>query len=353
MRRRIFIYGIGIVLLACSFVVSINDAQNNIPYKMKLSEYGLFDGEMSALKSATGVMPYTLNSPLFSDYAQKLRFVKFPEGSSVSYNADSVLQFPVGTVIAKTFYYNNDERNPSKGKQIIETRILLHDAKGWISLPYVWNKEQTDATLEVTGASTHVSWKDINGTKKETDYLVPNMNQCKGCHEKNGTMTPIGPSARQLNGNYHYVNGDENQLQHWADAKILTDLPKDVNQIPTFVSYSDATASLNDRAKAYLDINCAHCHSKQGPAQTSGLFLDYKTTDQTAYGFYKTPIAAGRGSGDFKYDIVPGKPNESILLYRMNSADPGIMMPELGRHLIHQEGVELIREWILQVKSEK
>jgi len=353
MRRRLFIYGIGIVVLACSFVVSINTTQSNIPYKMKLSEYGLFDGEMNALKSAAGVMPYALNSSLFTDYAQKMRFVKLPVGTSVSYNADSVLQFPVGTIIAKTFYYYNDERNPSKGKRIIETRILLNDAKGWISLPYVWNQEQTDATLEVTGASTHVSWKDMNGSKKETDYLVPNMNQCKGCHEKNGTMTPIGPSARQLNGNYHYADRDENQLQHWASAKIITDLPSDLNQVPKFVSYNDASASLDERAKAYLDINCAHCHSKQGPAQTSGLFLDWKTTDKTAYGFYKTPIAAGRGSGNFKYDIVPGKPNESILLYRMNSADPGIMMPELGRHLIHQEGVELIREWMIQVKSEK
>lgn len=351
MKTKLIIYSAVVILLACSFAASINNASYHVPYKMKLSEYGLFDGEMRALKPASGVMPYALNSPLFTDYAQKFRFVKLPEGSTVSYNADSVLQFPVGTIIGKTFYYFTDERNPAKGKRIIETRILLHVAKGWIALPYVWNEEQTEANLEVTGALTHVAWKDAKGSKKETDYLVPNMNQCKGCHEKNGVMTPIGPSARQLNGDYTYESGNENQLQRWAHAKILNGLPSNMNDVPKFVSYMDHSASLDDRARAYLDINCAHCHSKQGPAQTSGLFLDWKTTDQTAYGFYKTPIAAGRGSGNFKYDIVPGKPDESILLYRMNSVDPGVMMPELGRHMLHQEGVELIREWI--ASSEK
>ena len=83
---------------------------------------------------------------------------------------------------------------------------------------------------------------------------------------------------------------------------------------------------------------------------TSGLFLDWKTTDSTAYGFYKTPVAAGRGSGNLKYDIVPQKPNESILVYRLASIDPGEMMPEVGRKLVHTEGVELIREWIKTMK---
>jgi uncharacterized repeat protein (TIGR03806 family) len=254
----------------------------------------------------------------------------------VSYNPDSVLQFPVGTAIVKTFYYPFDERNPLKGRRLMETRVLLHEAKGWVALPYIWNKEQTDAVLEVAGGSDQVSWIDAAGKKQSFEYQVPNMNQCKGCHERSGEMTPIGPSVRQLN--------DGHQLQHWETAGLLKGLPKD--HIPALVNYSDASASLDDRVKAYLDINCAHCHNATGPARSSGLYLDWNSKDRTAYGFFKAPVAAGRGSGNLSYDIVPGKPEQSILHYRMASRDPGVMMPELGRQLTHHEGVELVRNWI-------
>jgi hypothetical protein len=119
-----------------------------------------------------------------------------------------------------------------------------------------------------------------------------------------------------------------------------------------FVDYNDASKPLEQRALAYLDINCAHCHNPAGQAQTSGLFLDWKTTDKTAYGFMKTPVAAGRGSGGRQYDIVPGRPDQSILYYRMASTDPGVMMPEMGRKLNHAEGLKLIEEWIKSLQPE-
>ena len=299
-------------------------------YKENLSDYGFFKGTLKEQIPSDGVVLYTLNSPLFSDYASKLRFVKLPVGQSVSYNPDSVLQFPVGTAIVKTFYYPIDERNPKKGRRLMETRVLLHEAKGWVALPYIWNKEQTDAVLEVAGGSDQVSWIDGAGKKQSFEYQVPNMNQCKGCHERSGEMTPIGPSVRQLN--------DGHQLQNWSTTGLLKGLPKD--HIPALVNYSDASV------KAYLDINCAHCHNPTGPARSSGLYLTWDSKDRTAYGFFKAPVAAGRGSGNLSYDIVPGKPEQSILHYRMASRDPGVMMPELGRQLTHHEGVELVRSWI-------
>jgi uncharacterized repeat protein (TIGR03806 family) len=320
-------------LLLLAFIGLISADAN---YKENLSDYGFFKGTLKDQIPTDGVVLYTLNSPLFSDYASKLRFVRLPEGKSVSYNPDSVLQFPVGTAIVKTFYYPFDERNPEKGRRLMETRVLLHEAKGWVALPYIWNKEQTDAVLEVAGGSDQVSWIDAAGKKQSFEYQVPNMNQCKGCHERSGEMTPIGPSVRQLN--------DGHQLQHWETAGLLKGLPKD--HIPALVNYSDASASLDDRVKAYLDINCAHCHNATGPARSSGLYLDWNSKDRTAYGFLKPPVAAGRGSGNLSYDIVPGKPEQSILHYRMASRDPGVMMPELGRQLTHHEGVELVRSWI-------
>ena len=325
---------IGLLFLACVAFLILVSADAN--YKENLSEYGFFKGTVKDQIPTDGVVLYTLNSPLFSDYASKLRFVRLPEGKSVSYNPDSVLQFPIGTAIVKTFYYPFDERNPEKGRRLMETRVLLHEAKGWVALPYIWNKEQTDAVLEVAGGSDQVSWIDAAGKKQSFEYQVPNMNQCKGCHERSGEMTPIGPSVRQLN--------DGQQLQHWETAGLLKGLPKD--HIPALVNYSDASASLDDRVKAYLDINCAHCHNATGPARSSGLYLEWNSKDRTAYGFFKAPVAAGRGSGNLSYDIVPGKPEQSILHYRMASRDPGVMMPELGRQLTHHEGVELVRSWI-------
>ena len=322
---------LGVLLLAFIGLIS---AESN--YRENLSDYGFFKGSLKDQIPSDGVMPYALNSPLFSDYASKLRFVKLPAGQSVAYNPDSVLQFPVGTAIVKTFYYPIDERNPKKGRRLMETRVLLHEAKGWVALPYIWNKEQTEAVLEVAGGSDQVAWVDAAGKKQSFEYQVPNMNQCKGCHERSGNMTPIGPSVRQLN--------DGQQLQHWETAGILQGLPKD--RIPALVNYSNTAASLDDRVKAYLDINCAHCHNPTGPARSSGLYLTWDSKDRTAYGFLKSPVAAGRGSGNLSYDIVPGKPEQSILHYRMASRDPGVMMPELGRQLTHHEGVELVRSWI-------
>jgi uncharacterized repeat protein (TIGR03806 family) len=345
-------------LVLCAVLVNISMTFRQGPaasaFKMKLSDYAFFEGQMQRQQPAPGVVPYALNAPLFSDYAHKLRFVRLPDGSQVEYNPDSVFQFPKGTAIVKTFFYYVDERDTTKGRRLMETRVLLHEQKGWVSLPYIWNEDQSDATLEVAGGDAQVTWIDAKGQERKVHYQVPNMNQCKTCHEKNGVLTPIGPSARQLNGDHAYSDGVNNQvhnqLKHWSAARMLKGLPEDLQDVPAFVDYADASKPLAQRATAYLDINCAHCHNKAGQAQTSGLFLDWKTTDKTAYGFYKTPIAAGRGSGNFMFDIDPGKPEQSILHYRMASSDPGIMMSELGKSLVHAEGVALIKEWIASLK---
>ena len=115
---------------------------------------------------------------------------------------------------------------------------------------------------------------------------------------------------------------------------------------PALVWDDPASGTLNDRARAYLDANCAHCHSRQGPANTSGLFLDIFETDPAHIGVNKTPVAAGRGAGDLRFDIVPGEPNQSILVFRMRTNDPSIAMPEIGREQVHEEGLALIEEWI-------
>lgn len=316
----------------------------------KLTDYGFFDGNPANQRPVAGVVPYALNTPLFTDYAEKLRFVKLPAGQPVAYNDTAVLAFPVGTTLIKTFYYPADFRDPSKGRRLIETRLLVHQPEGWKALDYVWNDEQTDAFLEVAGDTKMVSYIDQDGKSHQQAYVIPNLNQCKGCHNRNELMTPIGPSVRQLNGELGYGQSKENQLVHWKQTAMLTGMPPLVNCPKAPVWNDTKTGSLNDRARIWLDINCAHCHNPKGPAMTSGLNLSVSATDPTAIGLLKTPVAAGRGSGGRSYDIVPGKPDESILIYRLHSTDPGVMMPELGRKTVHAESLELLRAWITAMK---
>ncbi len=327
--------------------------------KAWLSEYGFFEGNLADLQPAANVVPYELNTPLFSDYAYKKRFIYFPEGASARYQEKEALDFPVGTVLIKNFYYPNDFRDEAgrqsagrqsaKGKKILETRLLVYEEDGWKPLSYLWNEEQTDASFEILGATIPVQWTHDDGQIKQTNYIVPNLNQCKSCHVKDKTLVPIGPTARQLNRENEFDGEEQNQLDYLAAHGYLTDLPAAENR-PALPLWNDPESdTLQQRALAYLDINCGSCHNPGGSAKTSGLNLTVFETDPYKLGLMKPPVAAGKASGILLYDIVPGKPEASILLHRMKSTTPDVMMPELGRTLVHEEGVELIRQWIGQL----
>lgn len=315
-------------------------------WPQRLSEFGLFQQPLRALAPAPGVVPYTLNAPLFSDYAMKKRFIRIPEGKNATYHPTETLGFPEGTIIVKNFYYPADLREPEKDVRLLETRLLVLQATGWATLPYVWNEQQTDAILSIAGATLPVSWTHTDGEVKNINYLVPGMNQCKNCHLRGERVSPIGPSARQLN---KIVDG-ENQLTRLASAGLLEGLPADHADIPTLASWEDEGLNVNDRARSWLEANCAHCHRADGAGKTSGLHLLASETNMAKLGVGKAPIAAGKGSGGLKYDIVPGHPEQSILLHRINSNDPGVMMPELGRTMVHREGVDLITRWIRELE---
>ncbi len=315
--------------------------------KQKLSDYSFFTGPLKNLQPEAGVVECALNSPLFSDYAFKKRFVKIPPGQKASYHPTEVLDFPEGTILIKNFYYPADFKQPQESIRLLETRLLVLEESEWRPLPYIWNDEQTDAFLEVAGKSIDVTWTHYDGSLKKISYSVPNLNQCKSCHLKGDKVMPIGPSARQLNG----VLPGENKIQlaKWKDASLLEDLPP-IEATPRLASYENEQENINLRARAWLEINCAHCHRSDGSAKTSGLHLLANINESSVLGIGKAPVAAGKGSGGRLYGIVPGKPDESILQYRIESIHPGIMMPEVGRKLVHTEGVELVRRWIAEMK---
>jgi len=311
-----------------------------------LSDYRLFADASNPLSDANGGgILYDLNTPLFTDYANKYRFVFVPEGTQAAYRGSEVFDFPVGTIITKTFTVQADLRDPTSAEEILETRLLIHRNDGWKALPYIWNEDKSDAVLTVTGGTRNVSWIDAEGQSRSTDYVIPNTNNCVNCHGS-GDLLPIGPTARSLNREFAYAGGVENQLAHWTAAGILTGAPQDTSVIDSIPLWNDTSASLDDRARGYLDINCAHCHSPVGSGSTSGLYLEYPRAFGFDVGECKPPVAAGGGSGGLKYVIVPGDAAASILSFRMDSNENAVRMPEIGRSIIHTEGVALINAWI-------
>lgn len=336
--------------LAVAGLLSAGAVHQDAP-PQRLSDFGFFTGPPARQEPAAGTLPYRLNTPLFSDHSTKLRFLRLPPGATVPYNDSAVFDFPVGTALVKTFAFPHDARHPEKGRRLMETRVLIREESGWKALPYVWDEAQSDAFLDVAGDTREVSYTDEEGRRRKHPYLIPNLNQCKGCHNLAERMTPIGPSARQLSGPLIHGSQQGSQLKAWADAGILTGLPA-LDRLPPSIVWDDpGTGTLEERARLWLDINCAHCHRPQGPAGTSGLFLGIHENDPLHLGIGKTPVASGRGSGNLRYDIQPGEPSASILLHRMASTDPGIMMPELGRTQPDPRAVDLIREWITAMKS--
>jgi uncharacterized repeat protein (TIGR03806 family) len=304
----------------------------------RLSQYQFFVGEMKNLEPNDRVLPYDLNSPLFSDYADKSRFVWMPEGMAATYREDRAFAFPVGAVLIKNFFYKN---HGNEGRRIVETRLLINRESGWDAMTYVWDDQQTEAYLNIVGDS-----KELVYNGQPFTYLVPNRNQCKSCHSYDGQMMPNGPKAHQLNKTFPYADGEMNQLDKWAAKGYLIGYQSS-DKIPAAAQWDNPqSGNIHDRAMGYLDSNCGHCHNPHGPANTSGLNLTYNEPVGINMGVNKSPVATGKGSGGRRYSIVPGQPDASILVYRMEATDPGAMMPELGRQLVHQEGVALIKEWI-------
>ncbi|QQO83352.1 SO2930 family diheme c-type cytochrome [Shewanella algae] len=333
-----------------------------------LAQYRLFaDASMPAAMPNSGGIPYDLNTPLFTDYASKYRYVFVPEGKQANYSSNEAFDFPVGTVLVKTFALPADTATRGVDNEtLIETRLLIHRESGWTALPYIWNAEQTDATLAKAGA---IQGKSVvhKGQTLNFDYVVPSMNQCKQCHQfkadsaSQAVFMPIGPKARHLNRDYPYQDGSANQLLHWQSAGILSGLPTltSVDKVPAYVDGDEATltqlsdSELMQTAKGYLDINCAHCHRPEGNASNTGLKLEYQRSYDEDNGFShgtcKSPVAYGGGT--LGYDVVPGNSAESIMHFRMQSNEPGDRMPEIGRSLSHDEGVALISEWIKRLPA--
>ncbi|MFN7044379.1 MAG: hypothetical protein ACK4M1_04215 [Flavobacterium sp.] len=357
-----FIISISLLIYACT---SDNDDEytpvspvivdlTQVPYT-KLSDYKFFEGEMKNQIPSLNVIPYEPISSLFTDYAHKKRFVWMPNGTKASYNADDeILELPIGSAIIKTFYYDNVQ--PSNSTKIIETRLMIRKSEGWIFADYVWNEEQTEAFLDLNGSTKNITFKDDNNVTRTVDYRIPNEAQCIVCHKtksyEGGNYVqrniPIGIKPQNLNKSFNYGNETKNQLTKWIEIGKLNNnfsLPTEAN---TIADYNDNSKPLDKRVRSYFDINCAHCHKEHGHCDYRPLKLAFSDTNNNLTNM--GVCVDTQDMQDFEPAlsklVTPGNIYRSMLYHRLNTVDETYRMPLHGRTIIHEEGIQLVEEWI-------
>ncbi|OIQ22122.1 MAG: hypothetical protein BM557_01735 [Flavobacterium sp. MedPE-SWcel] len=316
-----------------------------VPYNT-LAEYNFFEGEIKNLNPVHKVLPYDINSGLFTDYALKKRFIWMPKDTKATYTSDSSIPvFPDGTVLIKNFYYDNTV--PSTTTVILETRIMIKKPEGWIFANYVWNNDQTEATLDTNGGLTRMSWSQ-NGVTKNINYKIPSIIDCATCHTLNDIYSPIGVKPQNLNKMYAYNDGEQNQLSKWIETGYLDNKPETISST---VDWKDTSQPLELRVRSYLDINCAHCHA--GEATSCGY-----TPMELSFAESSLPTNLGLCvqpsdfvTGNQQYIVAGQDVAGSLLHFRMSNTIRSEMMPPLGRVLVHDEGLELIEEWINSLET--
>lgn len=366
-------------------------ARYNCP---RLDNYGLFQDDQDPTQKPSGFgVPFNLNTILFSDYAVKSRFLFLPpDGSGKAKKAvymdhehcetlniydcyTATLGFPTGTVFAKTFAFRDGATD-----DVVETRLLIkrEHADGspyWIGFAYEWKtgadgKRYAELKLEGNTRAVHWNYDDEDADAKDASgkrlhysgsaehYGIPNAGACLLCHggdDREAGAAPIGPKVRNLNKTYTYADvGEMNQLAY-LQMKGLLDLPGAPEGLEKMAKFNvtgsgDAADTAKDkhlRARAYLEVNCMHCHNSAGAAQNSGLHLDaFAEPMGQGHGICKPPIAAGKAADNADYDIVPGNAANSLLTIRVTSTTPGIQMPPTARTQMHAEAVTLLTDWV-------
>lgn len=291
-----------------------------VVWEQNLSAYNIFDGNPQDLVPTADYHLLELNSPLFTDYAKKQRLVKVPAGTEMTNIGNNALDFPDETILAKTFYYYNDERDISLGKRVIETRLMIKQDGLWNVATYIWNEAQTDATLNLNGSSTPINWVTANGENRSTVYLIPNEDECIACHQSNDEIIQLGTTLENLNREVTRNGTSVNQLTYLQNVAILNQF--DVNQVSAMVNYKDSSLPLEDRARAYLDINCSHCHNPSG---------------------WEAPAEQGF---DFRYEIALNQTGILDEPFDLNEMITSGEMPFIGTTMLDDEGVALLVDFI-------
>jgi uncharacterized repeat protein (TIGR03806 family) len=326
MKLKKYLIIIAVFLCPVFYVFSCHQSgtksiANVISFDNRLSFYKLFKGSMAALEPNNGVETLQLSSTLFTDYAEKQRLIKLPKGKQVILNGEGLPVFPEGTIIAKTFYYTHVV---NKGRQMIETRLLILHQSKWNVATFQWNAAQNEAFLVTKGATVPIRFTRQTGEQLKISYHIPTREECGSCHRLNETILPIGPKIRNLNISIKRDGKNINQLIYLMEKGIFKN--SSIDALTNLPNYHDLSLPLEQRARAYMDINCGHCHQPGGFAGHTTLNLIYQTDlDHTGIRF-----------------------NKSNILVR--TAEMGeYHMPKIGTTIIDQDGVALIKKYISEI----
>jgi uncharacterized repeat protein (TIGR03806 family) len=306
-----------------------------------LSQTGAFTDTRNLIPSK-GLIPYDLVVAFWSDGAAKERWIAVPSGQ-IKFAPTGEWSFPKGTVFVKTFFLPTDERDPSI-KRWLETRLLVCDSAGGVyGADYKWRADDSDADLLPSSLTEAIPIKTATGQIRQQTWYYPSRKDCLECHNARAGGV-LGVKTRQMNRPFKYPSGvTDNELRTWNHIGLFTPGFKDadVEGFPRLAATDDATRSLVDRARSYLDANCAQCHR---PGGTVAYFDARYDTPLEKQQLIDGPVLIDQGI-DRPRIISPHDIWRSIVVMRMNTVGD-IKMPPLARETIDQRGVALLRDWI-------
>lgn len=305
-----------------------------------LSQTGAFT-DLAALAPAPGVIPYGVNQPLWSDGAAKRRWIALPNdgvpntpAERIAWSEEDPWGFPAGTVMIKHFEF--DQRR-------LETRFLVNGDDGsWYGFTYRWREDGSDA--ELLPGDPLVETVDDGGVARTWHF--PGRTQCFSCHTTAGGR-PLGVKTSQLNGDFFYeaTGRVANQLVTLNRLGFLSPA-LDEASLPAMLTsrrQDDVTASLERRARSYLDVNCAHCHQPAAPTQAA---FDARLTTPPWHQNLLN-VAPGNPFGILDARLIaPGEVARSLIPLRVGSTTEGVAMPPLAKHRVDAAGLQLLQEWI-------
>jgi uncharacterized repeat protein (TIGR03806 family) len=306
-----------------------------------LSQTGVFSDTPKRIASP-GLIPYDLNVAFWSDGADKKRWIAIPPGQ-ILFSAAGEWRFPAGTVFVKNFDLPTDAANRA-AEHRLETRILVCDSRGGVyGVVYKWRADGSDADLLGASVTENIQVKSAGGEVHEQAWYYPSRQDCLTCHTP-GAGGVLGVKTRQLNRPFTYPSGvTDNELRTWNHLGLFAPAFKD-EELPKFAALAaadDATRSLQDRARSYLDANCAQCHRPGGTVANFDARYDTPVGDQA---LIDGPVLIDQGI-DRPRVISPHDIWRSIAYMRIDTVGD-IRMPPLARETIDQKGVQLLGEWI-------
>ncbi|MDF1862091.1 MAG: PQQ-dependent sugar dehydrogenase [Verrucomicrobiales bacterium] len=310
-----------------------------------LSQTGAFSN-LANLTPEAGILPYEINHPFWSDYAEKSRWFSIPEtNDDMTWSQDANWTFPEGQVWIKHFELELNRDNPGSNRRRIETRFLVKTAGDVYGITYRWNAAQTDAELVEENGTTENFTITENGQNRTQSWIFPGRADCRTCHSP-VTGGALSFNTRQLNRSFDYGSGPENQLDALEAAGYFTNAIPAPAGLPEFSDPADESFSLEHRARSFLSTNCVSCHQPGGTALGNWSARPELPLEES--GILDSPLS-NNGGDPFARTLVPGDPGRSMILQRLHAAaSPGTLppMPPLGSTEANLEGIELLTQWI-------